>query len=140
MKRMSAAREEELRQILNSRGREMQNQVHGRIRGVRADRTKEVLDEVENSDAGTNEAIEFALIQMQAETLRRIQQALIRLDAGKFGYCFECAGEISEHRLRALPFAVRCTACEEKREQGQERSRQMDQRRVASLFSDAVGY
>lgn len=140
MNKMSMAREVELREMLNSRGRDIQQQVHGRIRDVRADRTKEVLDEIENSDAGTLEAIEFALIQMKAETLRRIDEALIRLDLGEFGYCFECSGEISEQRLRALPFAVRCTACEEKREQWQERARLIDRRRVTSLFSDAIGY
>jgi hypothetical protein len=42
----------ELRQMLNSRGAELNTQVHGRIRDGRSDRTKEVLDEIENSDAG----------------------------------------------------------------------------------------
>ena len=41
----------------------------------------------------------------------------MRLDAGKYGSCLECAREISERRLRALPFAVRCQACEDCREQ-----------------------
>ena len=49
---------------------------------------------------------------MKGETLRRVREALVRLDAGEYGYCAECDGEISEKRLRALPFAVRCTACE----------------------------
>ena len=44
---------------------------------------------------------------------RRIDDALVRLDAGQYGSCLECAREISERRLRALPFAVRCQACED---------------------------
>ena len=49
---------------------------------------------------------------MKEETLRRVREALVRLDAGEYGYCSECDGEISEKRLRALPFAVRCAGCE----------------------------
>ena len=54
---------------------------------------------------------------MSLETVTCIDDALVRLDAGKYGCCFECACEISERRLRALPFAVRCQVSEERREQ-----------------------
>jgi DnaK suppressor protein len=139
-KKMSAKRKAELRKLLDTRGSDMQNRVHGRIRDVRGDRTKEVQDEVENSDAGAQQAIDFTLIQMSADTLRRIEEAVVRLDAGEFGYCFECEGEISEQRLRALPFAVRCTACEEQRESGQAKARQVDRRHGSPLYSDVTGY
>ena len=81
--------------------------------------------------------IEFALIQMKAETLAKIGEALARLDEGTFGYCFECGDEIEERRLRALPFAVRCKDCEEAREMAERRERMMASRRGASsLFFD----
>jgi DnaK suppressor protein len=52
-----------------------------------------------------------------------------------YGDCFECGSEISGKRLRAMPFAVRCIACEEKREQ-QERERRLAQSRAQpSLFT-----
>ena len=54
---------------------------------------------------------------MSLQTVARIDDALVRLDAGKYGSCLECAREISEQRLRALPFAVRCQGCEQRREQ-----------------------
>ena len=53
---------------------------------------------------------------MKAETLTKIDEALRRLEEGTYGYCFECGEEVSESRLRALPFAVRCKDCEEARE------------------------
>jgi hypothetical protein len=41
--------------------------------------------------------------------------------------------------LRALPFAVRCQACEAKHEEGHTRAQQLAQRRGgASLFSEVV--
>ena len=74
---------------------------------------------------------------MKSETLHKIEEALARLEQGNYGYCFECGDEISEKRLRALPFAVRCKDCEEAREIAQQRERQLAQRRgSASLFLD----
>jgi DnaK suppressor protein len=55
--------------------------------------------------------------------LIRVDEALLRLDAGEYGSCSECAGESAQRRLRALPFAVRCEACEEKHEQALEHRR-----------------
>jgi DnaK suppressor protein len=125
--------------MLSDRRREMQNDVQSRIRGGRTDRADEVRDDLEVSDADTQGDLEFALLQMRSETMTRIDEALARLDAGKYGSCFECESEISERRLRALPFAVRCQACEERREKEQGRARQLAQRRGSlSLFSDMV--
>ena len=117
----------------------MQDEVRDRIRNGRTDRPKQVRDDLELSDADIQGDIEFALLQMRAETLRRIDAALVRLEAGTYGSCFECATEISERRLRALPFAVRCQACEERREEEQGQARRVEQRRGSpSLFSDVV--
>ena len=73
-------------------------------------------DEAESSEADIQEDIEFALLQMKAETLKKIGAALLLLEKGTFGECYECGDDISAQRLRALPFAVRCKYCEEKRE------------------------
>jgi DnaK suppressor protein len=125
----AAIRYADLREMLQERRREMHVEVHNRIRDGRTDQPKEVRDDLEHSDADTQGAIEFALLQMRAEMLTRIDEALRRLDAGVYGSCVECEGEISERRLRALPFAVRCQACEERREQTHGQARQVAQRR-----------
>jgi len=62
---------------------------------------------------------------MKGQTLGRVREALARLDAGEYGYCAECGGEIAERRLRALPFAVRCTSCEDAHEQQAARDRRL---------------
>lgn len=133
-------RYDELKQMLEDRRRELFSEVQGRIRGVRADgadKPHEVFDQGETSEADIQEDIEFALIQMKAETLNKINEALARLEEGRYGHCFECGEEISQQRLRALPFAVRCKDCEEAREVAQQRERVMSQRRgSSSLFHD----
>jgi RNA polymerase-binding transcription factor len=135
----TAMRTAELRQILTERRREMQEEVQSRIRDGRAERQNHVGDDLEQSDADVQGDIGLALLQMRAETLHRIDEALHRLDQGKYGSCFECEREIAERRLRALPFAVRCQACEERREQAQGHARHGAQRRGSlSLFPDMV--
>jgi DnaK suppressor protein len=138
----SRARYNELKQMLEGRRREIQAEVQGKMRGVREEGTwggklNEVLDAVESSEADIQEDIEFALIQMKSETLNKINDALVRLEQGDYGNCFDCGEEIAEKRLRALPFAVRCKDCEEARETAEQRERQMAQRRgAAALFLD----
>jgi DnaK suppressor protein len=131
-------RYEELRTILEDRRREIQSEVQSRMKDVRADTGQTgVVDDVETSESDIQDEIEFALIQMKAETLHRINEALERLEEGSYGRCFECGEEIEPRRLRALPFAVRCKDCEEAREVAQQRERLMAQRRGASsLFLD----
>ena len=138
---MNRDRYAELRRILEERRREIMSEVHTKIRDVRTEAANSpahgVLDAAETSESDIQDDIEFALIQMKAETLNKIEEALRRLEEGTFGYCFECGEEISERRLRALPFAVRCKDCEEAREVAQQRERMMSQRRGASsLFLD----
>ena len=137
----ATTRSTELRQMLITRQFELEGDVRNRIRDGRTDRPNDVRDDVEASECHTQGDIEFAVLQMRTETLMRIREALIRLDAGKYGSCFACGSEIAERRLRALPFAVRCQACEEQREIEQNRARHVAQARSGfSLFPDAVGF
>ena len=129
-------RNADLRQMLIERRRELQEDVRSRIRGGRTDRPNDVRDDFETSDADIQGGIEFELLQMRSETLTRIDEALVQLDAGKYGCCFACEREISQRRLRALPFAVRCQECEERREIEQNRARHLTQRGGFSLFPD----
>jgi len=131
----------ELKKMLDERRSEVLSEVQGRIRDARTEsssgRLNEVFDPGESSEADIQEDIEFALIQMKAETLNKITEALTRLEEGAYGYCFDCGEEISPKRLRALPFAVRCKDCEEAREVAVQRERTLTQRRGASsLFFD----
>jgi len=138
----SRTRYSDLKQMLDERRSEIQAEVQGKMRDVRAEGTwggknNEVLDAVESAEADIQEDIEFALVQMKSETLNKINDALIRLEQGDYGNCFDCGEEIAEKRLRALPFAVRCKDCEEARENAEQRQRHQAQRRGAtSLFFD----
>ena len=56
--------------------------------------------------------------QMAQETARRrqlqlqkIDNALRRIDAGDYGYCFKCGDEINVARLNIDPASTRCIGC-----------------------------
>lgn len=114
-----SARTVELRRMLTARRDEVLGRVRHGIDEARADlvgHDDAVLDEGESSAVNIQQDLAFAMIQINAETLRLLDAALARLDAGTYGHCVECRQVIAEPRLRALPFAVRCRDCEHDRE------------------------
>ena len=132
----TSGRDEELKEMLEARRREIVGELKGRMRDVRtvgSEKPHEVLDPADTAEVDSQGDLEFALIQMKAETLNKIAEALSRLEAGTYGFCLECGDEIAEARLRALPFAVRCTRCEEIRESSQRRERLHLRRSAAAL-------
>src|SRR3982750_4934330 len=86
---MNRGRYDELKGILEERRREMMSEVQGRMRDVRAEgagsTVQGVLDAAESSEADIQDEIEFALIQMKAETLSKIEEGFARLEGGRFG-------------------------------------------------------
>ena len=135
---------QELKWILERRRLEIIGEVQDRVRDVRngevAISRQGVRDEAERSGAEIQDDIGFALLQMKAETLKKIQKALAHLKEGSYGYCCECGEEIAEQRLRALPFTVHCKGCEEVLEAASQRERVLASRRGStSLFADMTG-
>ena len=131
-----SSRYDELKTMLETRRRELVQEVRVRIRDARTDSIleRDVLDQGESSEFDIQDAIGFALIQMKAETLDKIDAALQRLAEGTYGDCVECGAEIAGPRLRALPFAVRCRDCEEARETVERRERVVTERRDSSAL------
>jgi DnaK suppressor protein len=106
------------RGLLSVHRQVLREDVHRRIRDGRTERPLEGQDDIDRVDADIADDVEYAVLQMTADTLSRVEQALGRLDAGGYGCCTESGAGISAARLRALPFALRCTACEQRRESG----------------------
>ncbi|HEU4684776.1 MAG TPA: TraR/DksA family transcriptional regulator [Nitrospira sp.] len=58
----------------------------------------------------------LSLLESRSRTRDQLDEALRRLEEGRYGICEECGAQIGEARLRAVPFARRCIACQEKAE------------------------
>lgn len=55
--------------------------------------------------------------------VQAIDEALARMDAGTFGSCVDCGGDIAARRLTEHPTAARCIGCESAHERQQVRRR-----------------
>lgn len=64
---------------------------------------------------GTTEAVErlatTATARSLAASIADIDRALAKIDAGSYGFCDMCGGEIEEARLEALPATSLCIDC-----------------------------
>jgi hypothetical protein len=83
----------------------------------------------------------LGLIRMKADTLHRIDEALVQVRHGTYSHCLDCRQRISDRRLRALPFAARCRECEEARERAARPERHVvaHERMPASVVEMRVG-
>ena len=59
-----------------------------------------------------DDEVAAAVVERRARELDQIDRALEHIDAGHYGVCADCGGEIAEARLLVLPFATRCVACQ----------------------------
>lgn len=56
------------------------------------------------------------LIQNEQETLRDIEDALVKIEEGTYGLCEMCSKPIPKTRLKALPQARLCLDCKRREE------------------------
>jgi DnaK suppressor protein len=115
---MTDARYEKLQQTLDARLCEFERELDLKLRAGRANNgysgeMRAGLDTAETADADLQQDLGIAVLEMKVAALRGARDALVRFASGAYGYCAECGGEISEKRLKAFPFAVRCRECEE---------------------------
>ena len=83
--------------------------------GTRFD-TQARMGRVAEDDQAQISHDEFVSLRMNGldyRQLRLVEEALDRLDAGDYGICLACDEPIAEKRLRALPWARYCVACQE---------------------------
>jgi len=52
------------------------------------------------------------VVARRRRELANIDRALADLEAGRYGLCEDCGENIAPKRLKALPFATRCVACQ----------------------------
>jgi DnaK suppressor protein len=104
-----------LKRMLEERRLEIHDKLRSLREAVPAD-ADQVKDTEEQSLDDLVREVDFALMEMKSETLGRIDEAMRRLEQGSYGVCAECAEEIAEARLKALPFATLCRACQERQE------------------------
>lgn len=63
---------------------------------------------------------DLSLDEKRLNTLKEIDEALQRIEQGKFGTCTICGSQIEKERLEAIPYTPYCFACRQNREREEE--------------------
>jgi RNA polymerase-binding protein DksA len=72
------------------------------------------------ADLGSQEAdivVNLGVAVNEASLRQEIDEALRRLEAGKFGICESCHREIAFNRLEAVPYTRQCIQCAQRSQQ-----------------------
>ena len=116
----SNVRHDALRKMLMERRQEVLKEIEQLIGHRLSDdaqhRTDSVADIGDQALLDSQRGRDISILEMRNRMRQNIDEALIRLDEGAYGICSDCGVEISEKRLKAVPFARRCVACQAKEE------------------------
>ncbi len=97
--------------------REAKNEIGKFIRGDNRQLAETALDDGDWSVVDLAEDLNLQKLTVHKQTLNKIDEALRKLNEGTYGICEDCDSEISEERLKIIPFAIYCVDCMEKREE-----------------------
>lgn len=71
-------------------------------------------DSGDKAMAELRESTIYSYVELKAQELESIEEALKRIETGEYGRCEDCDEWIRPARLEIMPYAVRCRACQEK--------------------------
>ncbi len=106
------------KQRLQRRRVEIQRSRQAAERGVRE--VREGRTDPEYEEGAQADHVEYTLNQVSdthERELIQVDAALDRIDAGTYGECMECGGDIPIERLEVLPYATLDAECAARREE-----------------------
>lgn len=73
-------------------------------------------DEADQANADVEQTIRMQLKNRETFTLKKVTEALKKIEDGTYGECESCGEEIELRRLQARPTANLCISCKEEEE------------------------
>ena len=118
MSKLTAEEEKELRGRLEERIEALRRRSHHLERRQREEpsRGAEPRDSADLAAGISRDRATGHVDQVVREEIRRIEDALDRMDRGHYGVCAQCGDAIQVERLRAEPQALRCVDCASQQE------------------------
>jgi DnaK suppressor protein len=78
-----------------------------------AERGREIVKDPFGAASQTHDdEVAAVLAEHRARQRMEVGRALEDLKAGRYGICRECGEPIAKSRLKVMPFATRCVACQ----------------------------
>ncbi len=113
-------RKEKLRRFLLDLRAKILSEAKTEIAKYMKGETKQIvetaLDDGDWSVVDLAEDVSLRQLTTHRENLIKVDEALRKIDEGTYGICEECGEEITEERLKILPFAIYCRECQERKE------------------------
>lgn len=73
-------------------------------------------DEIDQAQTDIEQSMRMRLRNREMLYIKKVDEALVRIDEGTFGECEECGEDIELRRLEARPTATLCVGCKEEQE------------------------
>jgi DnaK suppressor protein len=99
------------KQLLKMR-EELLKDLNRDVRSERTDFDTDIGDFYDNADTERGRQLFHLLSGREREKLTAIDEALLRIADGTYGTCEECGKKIHKERLKIMPFARNCVACQ----------------------------
>ena len=119
-RRMTAVELEKVKKNLIRRKSELWQEISEDIEDDAREEYQELVqsirDESDRALAELEETTIWSYVKLKVQEIENIEEALKRMASGKYGSCKSCGGWIRPARLKVVPYAVRCRACQEKQE------------------------
>ena len=81
--------------------------------GLAVENSADMLDTIRMA---TDRDVLVQSMNLNAQMLSDVREALARFDTGEYGVCEDCEEAISPRRLHAIPWARVCVRCQEARD------------------------
>jgi len=76
-------------------------------------------DEIDAASFASDMGLTLRIRERESRLIKKIRDALERLEDGTFGFCEECGEEIPYKRLMARPVTTFCIHCKKEQEAGE---------------------
>ena len=122
----------ETKQQLIRRRDALRRALAGDMSLLRSSNHESVGDEIDAAIATEQAELRSQMLNFETRELAQIENALDKIQHGKYGSCENCEGAIAPARLKALPYATECIECARREERGGSGSKHSPINRVAA--------
>jgi DnaK suppressor protein len=106
---MVTSKKKEARKVLETKRRELLSGTSDREE-ILIENAAEDFDRLQQQ---MNREVAIRNLDRESKLLKEVQAALKRVEEGSYGTCLRCEEEIPEKRMKAVPWAAYCVACQE---------------------------
>lgn len=103
------------KQKLEERIEELLSQAEQTIQEIINQELKEI-ENIDRASSNADQALKLKIRNRESRLIKKVRQALERIEDGTYGICELCGEDISLRRLEARPVTTKCIKCKQEEE------------------------